>query len=90
LKFDASVSDALIYYFVFFAPGSASLDPPARTVVADAAGYAKVYPFAPITVTGHGDPSAGPKRRKKWRIDAPRLWQKPWPPVARKTAPLRR
>jgi|GEM_PF-1321357 len=52
-------------YFVFFAPGSASLDPPARTVVADAAAYAKVYPLAPITVTGHGDPSAGPKEAEE-------------------------
>ena len=54
-----------IPYFVFFAPGSASLDPPARTVVADAAAYAKVYPFAPITVTGYGDPSAGPQEAEE-------------------------
>lgn len=29
-------------YFVFFAPNSAVLDSPARTIVADAAAYAKV------------------------------------------------
>ena len=60
-------------YFVFFAPNSAVLDSPARTIVADAAAYAKVYPLAPVAVTGYGDPALGAAdaaRMARLRADA--------------------
>ena len=60
-------------YFVFFAPNSAALDGTGRTIVADAAAYAKVYPLAPIAVTGYGDPAVGAAdaaRMARLRADA--------------------